>query len=583
MSRRRWFDAEVLDSAVRTLVGHSREPRGVTAVSPEREHAERVRNAALAAGGVLAFILLLVLVLGTFAKRKDPNWKPTPATYLFPGLLVVAAGAAAWHMTVQSQQRRRGCDRAFVETAGRGEGLTAIGGRRLVGGDVGTLPWFATEELVSDEQMNVSINLAGKHGQHDLVYVECTHVVDPMSGLPSLTRSLSSLAVSRMKRLALRGMDAAVFLEPLAELPDLLIVPNSDPTAGSYLTVVGDAAHELAKTSQVPQQILRKYWLATSEPHWLGPVFTERLTSLLSDREWCLIQVLGGHCVVMTRWLRKTVFSPPSRSTAQISADLDFATAVFEELRRYGAHAADADSPTAMSGPADSRIAALKSFFAQDESRGAPGAAVAARIEPASQPAQRQATLPDRLSPDTALPPGPAASPQPARSCLRVVAKGCAGLMGAVATFLGIFTLCMYGPDLFWGTGSEDWPTVEGTMVKSFFEEKKLGSSAYFSPKLSYTYDVEGETHRGERLQFGFRRAETRQMADELIAAYPAGSKTTVHYHPKHPGMATLRVGLYEPAQAYVGLGLGTCVLLMGVVLIWFSLPARRRRSHAGK
>lgn len=581
MSPRRWFRPEAVEPAIRSLVEHSRAPFEERSVTPSREKAEMVRNVALAAGGVLVFILVLVLVLGAFAERKDPDWKPTLEKFLFPALLVLGAGAAAWYMTVQSQERRRGSDRAFGEIASRGDHLNAIGGRRLVGSDVGTFPWFATEEHVSDEQMNVCIYLAGKYAQQELVYVECTHVVDPMSGLPSLTRSLGSLAVSRMKRLALRGMDAAIFLARLTDLPDLLIVPNSDPTAGQYLAVVGNAAHELARTSNVPPEIHHKYWLATSEPHWLGPLFTDRLTSLLSGRDWCLIQIIGGYCVVMTRWLRKSTFSHPERKERQITADLDFATAVFAELRRYGSHETDMASPPAARQSDAPQTPRQESLRARDESPGAPLDAAAPIVKPSPPPAEWPTPPLDRHRPGEPMQQAPAAPPQPAGSYLRVLAKVCGGFVGTLATFLGIFTMGMYGPDLFWGTGSEDWPTVQGTVVKASFEEKQFGSSVFFSPEFSYTYDVEGKTHSSDRIQFGFHRAETRELADELIAAYPEGKEAPVHYNPNRHGMGTLRVGLFKPEVVYVGLGFGTCILLFGLVTIWFSLPARKRKPTA--
>lgn len=584
MSPRRWFGPEAVDSAISSLERHSRDPVGESSVTPDQENTERAQNVTLAAGGIVAFILVLVLVLGTFAEREDPDWEPTPRTFLLPAFLVLGAGGVAWSMTVQSQKRRRGSSRAFAEVASRDNQLVAVGGRRLVGSDLGVVPWFDTEEHVSDEQMNVCINLAGMYRQHDLSYVECTHVVDPMSGLPSLSRTLGSFAVSRMKRLALRGMDTAIFLERLTDLPDLLVVPNSDPTAGQYLAVLGNGAHELAKAGNIPQQIDRKYWIATTESNWLGRLFSDRLTSLLSGRDWCMIQVIGGYCVVMTRWLRKSVFSHASRKERHITADLDFAAAVFDELRRYSSRGADMESRCAVTTPDESQAVYEESLRTREESLSAPLNVAVPMTERAIPLAQQSPPLFDRPNLEEAVRQSSAmavASPQPIWSFLRVLAKVCAGFVGALAILIGIFTLCMYGPDLLWGKGSRDWPSVQGVMVKSTFEEKQLGSSVFFTPEFSYSYEVEGKTHTSERLQFGFRRADTREMADELIAAYPEGAEVAVHYNPNRHGMATLRIGLFEADHAYVGLGIGICILVFGFVMIWLSLPARKRKSTA--
>jgi hypothetical protein len=151
MSPRRWFSPQTIDSAIRTLAVHSRDPAEDNVHRTGQENTRLVRNAAFAASGVAASVLVLVVVLGLFTQRKDPERDPTPRTLLLPAFLVLSLGGVAWRAAVQFRQRGGGSERAFAEIASRDDQLVAVGGRRLVGSDVGVVPWFDTEEYVTDE------------------------------------------------------------------------------------------------------------------------------------------------------------------------------------------------------------------------------------------------------------------------------------------------------------------------------------------------------------------------------------------------------------------------------------------------
>ncbi|MEW6515939.1 MAG: DUF3592 domain-containing protein [candidate division FCPU426 bacterium] len=96
------------------------------------------------------------------------------------------------------------------------------------------------------------------------------------------------------------------------------------------------------------------------------------------------------------------------------------------------------------------------------------------------------------------------------------------------------------------GIWTEKWPSTTGMVADAknvisqnlAYGGRTGGSVKTAYPKIAYTYTVDGQEYRGERIQFGMvfsRRG--------LIAVYPAGDQVTVYYQPDYPRQAVLIKG----------------------------------------
>jgi hypothetical protein len=94
---------------------------------------------------------------------------------------------------------------------------------------------------------------------------------------------------------------------------------------------------------------------------------------------------------------------------------------------------------------------------------------------------------------------------------------------------------------------------------------QKVGKTSS-APSLSYTYSVAGKTYTGKRLQFGGLNM-TRLEAEDVLAAYPVGSTTTVRYDPQRHDFAVLRLAADSRGFLIAGIGIGLAFVLAGLVV----------------
>jgi hypothetical protein len=95
------------------------------------------------------------------------------------------------------------------------------------------------------------------------------------------------------------------------------------------------------------------------------------------------------------------------------------------------------------------------------------------------------------------------------------------------------------------------WPTVAGTVLSSRAESRRElthtggGTTAtVWSPLVEYSYRVGARSYHGARIAFGPEVAAGRDLAEAVVARYPAGAAVTVHYDPTNPAHATLETNL---------------------------------------
>jgi hypothetical protein len=110
---------------------------------------------------------------------------------------------------------------------------------------------------------------------------------------------------------------------------------------------------------------------------------------------------------------------------------------------------------------------------------------------------------------------------------------------------------------------AQSWTEVPAVIESARLQKVGKTSSA---PSLSYTYSVAGKTYTGKRLQFGGLNM-TRLEAEDVLAAYPVGSTTTVRYDPQRHDFAVLRLAADSRGFLIAGIGIGLAFVLAGLVV----------------
>ena len=110
------------------------------------------------------------------------------------------------------------------------------------------------------------------------------------------------------------------------------------------------------------------------------------------------------------------------------------------------------------------------------------------------------------------------------------------------------------------GLAAAGWPTVEGEVVLSRRHQGRTRLRDF-----EYRYTVDGEDYASSRSAF-----VRVPYVDPLHAAYPAGSRVTVHYDPGEPARAVIEPGapllgiLAEALVSVVMLGIGGVLVFYG-------------------
>jgi hypothetical protein len=80
------------------------------------------------------------------------------------------------------------------------------------------------------------------------------------------------------------------------------------------------------------------------------------------------------------------------------------------------------------------------------------------------------------------------------------------------------------------------WVSTEGMITESFVDDS---DSDNITPRLAYTYQVNGQYLCGWRVSYALRGAN-RRAVEEIVAKYPQGKRVRVFYDTKAPASAVL-------------------------------------------
>jgi hypothetical protein len=161
-------------------------------------------------------------------------------------------------------------------------------------------------------------------------------------------------------------------------------------------------------------------------------------------------------------------------------------------------------------------------------------------------------------------------------------------IIGIVAIFGALF-VAVPGGIILWmgmrsvwrGLASPHWPAVAGIVLHAGMTEsqaKEAGTKntlIFYSARLAFRYQVNGQDYTTETLQFG-RALGSGDSSSEaiLMLRYPVGTKVTVFHRPHDPALATVKPGVNTDVAWY--LCGGAVLILFGVFIVLAGLFSDR-------
>ena len=155
---------------------------------------------------------------------------------------------------------------------------------------------------------------------------------------------------------------------------------------------------------------------------------------------------------------------------------------------------------------------------------------------------------------------------------------------------------------------STDWPSVDGKIIESRVEEKKVKRTSSsskktplnqkrYQPKVDYTYSVNDKSFKGTRISYsdhgylgksksvtvmGVTRyssnANAKASAQKIAKKYHKGKKVTVFYMPNNPGESLLEPGFSYKVFAWPICGI--VLLAIGGIIAWLAIATSRDKNE---
>lgn len=148
--------------------------------------------------------------------------------------------------------------------------------------------------------------------------------------------------------------------------------------------------------------------------------------------------------------------------------------------------------------------------------------------------------------------------------------------VGALAALIGLAGVIFAGWSMKQDRASQSWPQVTGKIIASSVWSSQTDED--YSAMLRYTYKVDGQTHRGQRLRFGYTPHDERSEAQKEQEQFPEGKMVPVYYDPETPDRSVLVRG----AGGYWGqlIGFSIC-LLIGLAFLFLAIRTTLTKPEA--
>jgi hypothetical protein len=140
-----------------------------------------------------------------------------------------------------------------------------------------------------------------------------------------------------------------------------------------------------------------------------------------------------------------------------------------------------------------------------------------------------------------------------------IIGGGFALVLGGI----GVVLLVLYSRNKTKAGESQKWPNVMGHIVgwdikTDYYDDEDFSKLSYL-PKITYLYQVNGETYEGHRFAFGSDPSFTQKSkAEAFLAQYSSKTEFPVYYNPEKPSESVLSQQLRSMKAG----------LIVGIVLI---------------
>jgi len=143
---------------------------------------------------------------------------------------------------------------------------------------------------------------------------------------------------------------------------------------------------------------------------------------------------------------------------------------------------------------------------------------------------------------------------------------------------VGALTLYLGGRSVYRAKESVTWPMTEGRIQNSTVEYHRgsKGSGTYRAEVL-YTFTVEGQIYRGNRVAFGDYGSSNPSHSQHIVNRYPKGAVVPVRYRPTEPDICLLEPGVQ--GQTWFLPGFGLVFFLAGTLMAVF-LPRALKKQE---
>jgi len=131
---------------------------------------------------------------------------------------------------------------------------------------------------------------------------------------------------------------------------------------------------------------------------------------------------------------------------------------------------------------------------------------------------------------------------------------------------IGLLVLAWGAHNLIQAGASRNWPSVQGTVVRSSVTStSSRTSSSEYTPKVEYNYEVDGKEYRNNRISFAPKSTSSRSEAESIAGKYAPGKTLPVYYAPGDPKRSVLEREV--SLRTYVVPAAGLVILLFGVAV----------------
>ncbi len=120
---------------------------------------------------------------------------------------------------------------------------------------------------------------------------------------------------------------------------------------------------------------------------------------------------------------------------------------------------------------------------------------------------------------------------------------GGTALVGLLMTIALPISAVMISSRILSARESASWPTAEATIDSSSIKKSRQGRRIkhdYFTPQVSYSFQVDGTAHNGTRIAWEVPGSRERSEVEAYLGQFANGTTHTVHFDPDDPSNCVL-------------------------------------------